>query len=79
MLWLFTGLTIGILNGPTLHWTINRLRLDAALIATPLMAVGLLLRLGFTTMLLVIASQQAITQEMQELAAGAGMIGMRNR
>lgn len=25
------------------------------------------------------ARQQTITQEMQELAAGAGMIGMRNR
>jgi F-type H+-transporting ATPase subunit gamma len=31
------------------------------------------------TLVIQTARQQAITQEMQELAAGAGMIGTRNR
>jgi hypothetical protein len=61
MLWLFAGLTIGILNGLTLRWTVGRLRSGTALIGVPLVALGGLLRLGLGTALLIFASQHGMT------------------
>ncbi|MBN1811591.1 MAG: hypothetical protein JXA14_07130 [Anaerolineae bacterium] len=60
MLWLSTGLTIGILNGLTLRRTINLLRPETSLASVPLMALGFLLRMGFVTALLVFASQHGL-------------------
>lgn len=60
MFWLSTGLTIGILNGLTLRWTVSRLRPETALVGAPLVALGGLLRLGLATALLVFASQHGI-------------------
>ena len=60
MLWLFAGLTIGLLNGLTLRWTVGHLRPDTALIGVPLVALGGLLRLGLATALLILASQHGM-------------------
>jgi hypothetical protein len=60
MLWLSAGLTIGILNGLTLRWTVSRLRPDTALVGVPLVTLGGLLRLGLATALLIFASQHGI-------------------
>jgi hypothetical protein len=58
--WLPIGITIGILNGLTLRWTVNRLRPDAALTGVPLVAAGFLLRMGLVTALLIFASQHGL-------------------
>lgn len=60
MLWLSAGLTIGILNGLTLHWTVSRLRPTISLVGVPLVAAGFLLRMGLATALLIVASQHGI-------------------
>jgi hypothetical protein len=61
MLWLFAGLIVGILNGLTLRWTVGRLRSGTALTGVPLVALGVLLRLGLATALLIFASQHGMT------------------
>ena len=60
MLWLSAGLTIGILNGLTLHWTVGRLRPETALVGAPLVAFGGLLRLALAAALLILASQHGM-------------------
>jgi hypothetical protein len=60
LFWLPIGIIIGTLNGLTLRWTVERLRPGTALIGVPLVALGGLLRLGFATALLILASQYGI-------------------
>jgi hypothetical protein len=60
MIWLSSGLIIGILNGLSLRWTVGRLRPNASLVGVPLVAVGFFLRLGLATGLLIIALQRGI-------------------
>jgi hypothetical protein len=60
MIWFIIGIAIGVLNGLTLRWTINRLRPDTALASIPLVTLGFLLRLGLSAGLLVIALQCGI-------------------
>ena len=68
MLWLSAGLTIGILNGLTLRWTVSRLRPETALVGAPLVALGFLVRLVLSAALLVIALQRGITPGLSAFA-----------
>ena len=46
MMWFVIGIATGILNGLTLRWTVGRLRPETPLTGVPLVAFGVLLRLG---------------------------------
>jgi hypothetical protein len=60
MIWLSSGIIIGILNGLSLRWTMHHLRPETSLIGIPLVATGLFLRLGLATGLLIISLQRGI-------------------
>jgi hypothetical protein len=60
MIWLSSGILVGIAGGLTLRWTVHQLHPDTSLIGVPLMAAGVLLRLGLATALLVFAAQQGM-------------------
>ena len=60
MIWLSSGIVIGLLNGLTLRWTVRRLQPESSFIGVPLVAAGALLRLGLATALLVFAAQQGM-------------------
>ena len=60
MIWLSSGILIGIAGGLTLRWTVHRLHPDTSPIGVPLVAAGALLRLGLATALLVVAALQGM-------------------
>ena len=59
-LWLPIGILIGVFNGLTLRWTVNRLWPDTSLANVSLVALGFLLRLALATGLLVVVFQHGI-------------------
>ena len=59
-LWLFTGGSIGVLNGLSLRWMVARLRPEVPCRAVAWAMGGVLLRWGLTAILLIIALQEGI-------------------
>jgi len=70
VLWLFTGGSIGVLNGLSLRWTVARLRPDTPRQAVAWTLGGGMLRWGLAAGLLVAALQRGI---LPALLAFAGL------